>query len=97
MKLPIFIIPNEIIQQYYLHDILSDGWVYFEILKGIYGLKQTGKNSHDELVEYLAPYGYTPARHTPGYWKHDNTPISFVLCVEYFVIKYINKQDLDHP
>ena len=40
MKLPIFIIPNELIQRYYLHDIVSDGWVYVETLKGIYGLKQ---------------------------------------------------------
>ena len=31
MKLPISIIPNEIIQQYNLHDIVSDRWVYLEI------------------------------------------------------------------
>ena len=43
MKLPISIILNEIIQQYYLHDIVSDGWVYLEILKRMYGLKQAGK------------------------------------------------------
>ena len=97
MKLPISIILNEMIQHYNLHDIVSDGWVYLEILKGMYGLKQAGKIAHDELVEHLAPYGYKPARHTPGYWKHDNKPISFVLCVDDFGIKYTNKQELDHP
>ena len=92
MKLHISIIPNEIIQQYNLHDIVSDGWVYLEILNGMYGLKQAGKIAHDKLVKYLAPYGYKRARHTPGYWKHNNKPISFVLCVDDFGIKYTNKQ-----
>ena len=99
MKLLISIILNEIIQQYNLHDIVSDRWVYLEILKGMYGLKQAGKIAHDELVKHLAPYGYKPARHTPGYWKHGNKPIAFVLCVDDFGIKYTkytNKQDLDH-
>ena len=96
MKLPISIIPNEIIQQYNLHDIVSDGWVYLGILKGMYGMKETGKIAHDELVKHLAPYGYKPARHKPGYWKHDNKPSSFALCVDDFGIKYTNKQDLDH-
>ena len=62
----------------------------------MYGWKQAGKITHDELAKYLAPYGYKPARYTPGYWKHDNTPVSFVLCVNNFGIKYKNKQDLDH-
>ena len=59
-------------------------------------MEQAGKIAHGELVKHLAPYGYKPARHTPGYWKHDNKPISFVLCVDDFEIKYTNKQDLDH-
>ena len=96
MKLPISTILNEIIQQYHLHDIVSDGWVYLEILKRMYGLKQAGKIAHDELVKHLAPYGYKSARHTPWYWKHDNKQIFFVLCVDDFVIEYTNKKYLDH-
>ena len=70
--------------------------MYLEILKGMYGLKQAGIIKHDELVKHLAPNGYKPAKHTPEYWKHNNTPISIVLDVDDFGIKYVNKQDIDH-
>ena len=40
MRLQINIIPQEIIDKYALHKILDDnGWVYLEIVKGMYGLK----------------------------------------------------------
>ena len=43
MKLHINIIPQEIIDEYALHKIVDDnGWVYLEIAKGMYGLKQAG-------------------------------------------------------
>ena len=32
----------------------------------------------------------------PGLWKHKTKPIQFVLVVDDFGIKYINKDDLDH-
>ena len=96
MNLCFFIIINEITQQYHLHDIVSDGWMYLEKLKGRYKLIQAGKIDHDELVKHFAPYGYKPAIHTHIYWKHNNKPISFVSRVDNFVIKYFNNQDLDY-
>jgi hypothetical protein len=32
----------------------------------------------------------------PGFWKHKTKSIQFVLVVDDFGIKYINKDDLDH-
>ena len=43
MKLPLKIIPTEIIQQYNLDKLPDNDWVYIEILKAMYGLKQAGK------------------------------------------------------
>jgi hypothetical protein len=40
MLLPRF--PKEIIQNYNLNALAVDGWVYIEIRKGMYGLKQAG-------------------------------------------------------
>jgi hypothetical protein len=34
--------PEEIIQKYNLNALAVDGWVYIEIQKGMYGLKQAG-------------------------------------------------------
>ena len=43
MKLPLEIIPEEIIQQYNLRNLAHKGFVYMEIPKGMYGLPQEGK------------------------------------------------------
>ena len=51
MKFPINLIPTEIIQQKILQDIQHNGWVYLEIVKGMYGLKESGKFAFDQLVE----------------------------------------------
>ena len=96
MKLPLEIIPTEIIQQYNLDKLSDNGWVYIEILKAMYGLKQSGKIAYDELVKHSKPFGYSPTKHTPGYWRHNIKPISFVLYANDFAIKYTNNNDLNH-
>jgi hypothetical protein len=40
--------------------------------------------------------GYYQSQTVPGLWKHKTKPIQFVLAVNNFGIKYINKDDLDH-
>jgi hypothetical protein len=42
MRIPIKLIPHEIIDQYNLPPLVSDGHVYIEVQKGMYGLLQTG-------------------------------------------------------
>ena len=96
MKLPLEIIPDGIIQQYNLKELSDNEWVYIEILKAMYGLKQVGKIAYDELVKHLKPFGYSPTKYTPGYWRHKTKPISFILCVDDFAVKYTNENDLNH-
>jgi hypothetical protein len=40
----------------------------------------------EEIIQKynLAPFGYYPARHTPGIWLHKTRPISFTLVVDDF-------------
>jgi hypothetical protein len=75
--------PEEIIQKYNLNALAVDGWVYIEIRKVMYGLKQ-------------ASFGYYPARHPPGLWLHKTRPISFTLVVDDFAVKYVGKQHAEH-
>jgi len=94
MRIPITLIPQEIIDQYNLLAIAdSNGWVYIRIDKGMYGLPQAGKLANDLLRARLAPHGYLPCPHTPGYWRHTSKPISFVLVVDDFAVKYTNDAD----
>jgi hypothetical protein len=96
MKMLLSRFPEEIIQKYNLNALAFDGWVYIEIRKGMYGLKQAVLLANQLLQTCLAPFGYYPARHTPGLWLHQTRPISFTLVVDDFAVKYVSKQHAEH-
>ena len=97
MKLPISIIPEEIIQAYNLRALVcADGFVHMRIEKGMYGLKQAGIIAHKELVKHMSTFGYHPVRFTPGLWKHETRPTIFSLVVDDFAVQYTSKEDADH-
>jgi hypothetical protein len=56
MCLPISILPDEIIDKYGLKKLAVDGWVYLEIRKGMYGLKQAGILANQLLQKRLKPF-----------------------------------------
>jgi hypothetical protein len=87
MKMLLSRFPEEIIQKYNLNALSVDSWVYIEIRKGMYGLKQGGLLTNKLLQTRLAPFVYYPARHTPGLWLHKTRPISFALVVNDFAVK----------
>jgi hypothetical protein len=96
MKMLLSRFPEEIVQKYNLNALAVDGWVYIEIRKGMYCLKQAGLLANQLLQNRLAPFGYYPARHTPELWLHRTRPISFTLVVDDFAVKYVGKQHAEH-
>jgi hypothetical protein len=96
MKMMLSRLPEEIIQKYNLNALAVDGWFYIEIRKGMYGLKQAGLFANQLLQTRLAPFGYYPARHTPGLWLHKTRSISFTLVVDDFTVKYVGKHHAEH-
>jgi hypothetical protein len=57
MRIPIKLTPQEIIVQYNLLALVSDGHVYIEVQKGIYGLPQAGILANQLLARLLAIHG----------------------------------------
>jgi hypothetical protein len=96
MKMLLSRFPKEIVQKYNLNALAVDGWVYIKIRKGVYGLNQSGLQANQLLQTRLAPFGYYPARHTPGLWLHHTRPIAFTLVVDTFLVKYVGKQHAEH-
>ena len=96
MRLAIHTLPDEIIQQYKLMDIVHNGYIYVEIRRGMYGLPQAGIIANQQLVKRLAPFGYAPVTHTPGLWKHLYRPILFSVVVDDFGVKYVGKEHAQH-
>jgi hypothetical protein len=90
-------IPGKIIEEYKLREkATADGWVYFKVVRGMYGLPQLGSNSHNELKECLNKQGYFKSLLVPAIWKHNTRRTQFVLIVDDFGIKYFTKSNLDH-
>jgi hypothetical protein len=79
-----------------LKRLSINGWVYLEIRKGMYGLKQAGLLANQLLPKWLKPFGYNPARHTPGLWLQNTKPAAFSLVVDDFYVKYVTKSDANH-
>ncbi len=96
MKMPITLIPDEIINQYNLLPLVHNGFIYIEIQKGMYGLPQAGILASKLLQKRLAAHGYAPTEHTHGLWTHHTRPILFSLVVDDFGVKYVGKQHADH-
>jgi hypothetical protein len=72
MQLKISNISDEIIKEYKLDEIVTtDGYVYCEIRKGMYGLPQAGIIAQELLEECLAKHGYKQSKIILGFWKLD--------------------------
>ena len=80
------------------YDIVieDDGYVYLEVRRGMYGLKEAGVIAFNQLVKHLAPHGYHPMKHTAGLWRHETRQTTFALCVDDFGIKYFSMDDANH-
>ena len=70
MRIPVSIIPDDIIKQYNLRPLIHNRVVYVEIQKGMYGLPQAGKIANNQLIKLLKPHGFEECPITPGLWRH---------------------------
>jgi hypothetical protein len=96
MKIPIALLPNDIIEHYQLQEKVLEGYVYMEIHKGMYGLPQAGILANKLLKGQLAHHGYFEQLPTLGLWKHITRLVWLNLCVDNFGIKYIGCKHLQY-
>ena len=89
-------IPQEFIKKYDLTQSVQNGWIYFYILRGCYGLTQSGRLANDLLLTRLEKEVYYEPATTPGLWSHKWCPIQFVLLLDDFGIEYVGKQHALH-
>jgi hypothetical protein len=62
----------------------------------MWGLPQAGILANKLLRRKLAPFGYYECVNTPSLWYHELQPITFILMVDDFGIKYVSQDDIDH-
>ena len=96
MRIPLSLIPDEIVAQYNLRQLSKDGWVYMEIWKGMPGLKQSGRIANERLTKHLQKHRYAPCPCTPALWRPNTLSIVFTLVVNNFGVKYTGKHNANH-
>ena len=93
LKLKLCDIPDEIIKLYSLHEkATTDGSIYVEIRKGLYGLPQEGIIANNLLEKQLEKHEYTQSNIVPILWKHTYILIQFTLVVDNFGLKNAGKE-----
>ncbi len=91
MHLKLADIPEEIIEEYKLHEIVTDdSYVYCKIRKGMYGLPQAGLIAQELLEQQLSKVGYRQSKIIPGLWTHETRQSCFTLVVDDFAIEFKN-------
>ena len=88
--------PEETMQQHELRKIAANDRVYFEVRKGMPGLKQASIIANKRLSEHLSKAGYKQSRFTPSLWKHTKLPISFTLVVDDFGVMHKGRKNAQH-
>ena len=90
-------IPDEIVQEYKLKDkVTTEGYIYLEVRKGMYGLPQAGLLAQELLEKRLKKHRYTQSKLIPGFWTHKWRTIQFSLVVDDFGVKYQGKEHAKH-
>ena len=96
VKIKIEGIPQDFVLEYNIIPSLQNGWVYFEIIRGCYGLPQYRRLANDILRTRLNKAVYFKAVTTPGLWKNTWRTIQLCLIVDDFGIEYVGKKHAHH-
>ncbi len=94
--MPLVLFPEWVKKQYDLNKYASNGFVYLEMRRVVWGLPQAGILANKLLRCRLLPHGYYKCNNTPGLWKHQTRLIAFTLVVDNFGVKYVGKEHVDH-
>ena len=86
LMVPFSLFSPDIVQDFNLKDKVSNNMVYGKVVKAMYGLPQSGKLAHDDLVAHLALGGYFPTKFATQFNSHSlsttselNTPTNWRL------------------
>jgi hypothetical protein len=74
----------------------DNGNLYIKVQKGMYGLPQASVLAYRLLEQRLNEHRYQQSQVTPRLWKHALRPISFMLCVHNFGVKYVGREHAKH-
>ena len=96
MRITTNLIPQECIDANGLTNKIKNGYIYMRIIKGIYGLQQSGKLANKLFKDCLELHNYYEVKHIPGPFTHTWRPMWFTVVVDIFGIKYDGEEHAKH-
>ena len=87
LRIPVTLIPQEFMDMYKLHEKAKNGYIYCEIVRGMYGLPQAGILANKLLKERLEVHDYYEVPHMPGLFTHKIRSVWFTLTVDNLGVK----------
>jgi hypothetical protein len=96
VRIPVSMVPDDIMNEYNLHSFVNNGYLYVEVRKGMYGLPQAGLLANILFTKSLSKHGYSPVPHTHGLCMHKWRPIKFPLVIDDFGAMYIGREHAEH-
>ena len=89
--------PADIRALYHIDGLIAkDGYVYINITKCMYGLKQAPIIAYKEIIDHMDPNGYYPVPFTTVPWSQQKRKRKCCLCVDDLSVKYFGKDYSDH-
>ena len=96
MRIPVKNIPQDIMDQYNLPDLIVNWHALAEIRKDMYGLPQASIIAQEGLNIHLATDGHTPSKYTPRLYTRHTLKATFTLVIDDFGVKCHHKYDALH-
>jgi hypothetical protein len=96
IKIPIKHVPFSVIAEFDLSQFENEGFLYFKVMKAMYGHPAAGHLANQLLVSTLKSGGYYEDAYTPCLFHHDSRPTKFALVVDDLGVKIHSDDDLQH-
>jgi hypothetical protein len=99
LSIPLRIFSDAILDELNLRSFIVNGCICFEVVKTMYGLKQSGYLAQQGLIKHLNLHGYTQDQWVPMLFSDSRSDLQFTLTVDDFGIDWddsASDADYDH-
>jgi hypothetical protein len=87
VKVPVSHVPDSVIKEYNLEPFIVNGFIYFKIVKCLWGLPQSGYISQCKLFKLLEENGYHEDLVIPCLFTNKAKSLSLLVTVDDFLVK----------
>lgn len=96
LRIPVRLFSPTVLDSLNLRDFIDDGNIFFEVVRTMYGLPQSGYLAQQGLVKRLRAAGYHEDPVVPMLFTHDSNGVRFCLVVDDFLVKWKTDASLAH-